>query len=85
MWPLLLPDLCCGDFGRGSRGGSLSKLRCHTKKAPTILTSSRTPAQIHQNALHLSDYLTPTEISSGSGKQSKPIGVEKPFTDGGGS
>ena len=63
----------------------LSKFRYHTKKAPTILTSSRTPSQIHQNALHHSDFLTPTEISSGSGKQRKPIGVEKPFTAGGGS
>ena len=63
----------------------LSKFRYHTKKAPTILTSSRTPSQIHQNALHPSDFLTPTEISSGSGKQRKPIGVEKPFTAGGGS
>ena len=63
----------------------LSKFRCHTKKAPTILTSSRTPSQIHQNALHPSDFLTPTEMSSGSGKQRKPIRVEKPFTAGGGS
>ena len=63
----------------------LSKFRYHTKKAPTILTSSRTPSQIHQNALHHSDFLTPTEISSGSGKQRKPMGVEKPFTAGGGS
>ena len=63
----------------------LSKLRCHTKKAPTILTSSRTPTQINQNALHPSDFLTPTEMSSGSGKQRKPIGVEKPFIAGGGS
>ena len=63
----------------------LSKFRCHTKKAPKILTSSRTPSQIHQNVLHPSDFLTPTEMSSGSGKQRKPIGVEKPFTAGGGS
>ena len=80
-WPIFV----AGDFGSGPREVVLSKFRCHTKKAPTILTSSRTPSQIHQNALHPSDFLTPTEISSGSGKQRKPIGVEKPFTAGGGS
>ena len=86
IWPLsfsrsLLPETLKVDLEEVV----LSKFRCHTKKAPTILTSSRTPSQIHQNALHPSDFLTPTEISSGSGKQRKPIGVEKPFTAGGGS
>ena len=57
----------------------LSKLRCYTKKVPTILTSSKKPTQIHQHALNPSDILPPTVMSSGSGHQRKPMGVEKPL------